>query len=135
MKIYIDGGSRGNPGPAAVGVVVFDETKHELHRYGAPIGVRSNNYAEYRALIEALTYLELKKIRKMTTIYSDSELVVRQMNGEYKVKNDTLKALHQKARNLIDRIGTVRIRHIPRSENHIADLIVNRVLDNLPITD
>jgi len=135
MKIYVDGGSRGNPGPAAVGVVAFDETHHELHRYGASIGVRTNNYAEYSALIEALTYLESKKISKSATIYSDSELVVRQMNGEYKVKDDKLKALHEKARNLTDRIGTVRIRHIRRSENHIADLIVNRVLDNIPITD
>ena len=142
MLIYVDGGARGNPGPAAVGFVVFDDTKKELHRYGRSIGEHTNNYAEYTALIEALAYLRSKNINAEAkgphnpiTIYSDSELVVRQLNGEYKVKDDNLILLYSKARDLMDRIKAVRIRHIRRNKNKIADAIVNRVLDNRPITD
>ena len=141
MVIYVDGGARGNPGPAAIGFVVFDDSHTELYRFGAPIGVRTNNYAEYSALIEALTYLRSKNTytetvssNKPATIYSDSELIVRQMNGEYKVKEPKLIPLHSKARGLLDQIDAVRIHHIRRKENRIADAIVNRVLDNREMT-
>jgi len=141
MIIYVDGGARGNPGPAAIGFVVFDESHTELHRFGTAIGKRTNNYAEYSALIEALTYLTAKNSNtetvsstNRTTIYSDSELIVRQMNGEYKVKDPKLIPLHRKAQGLMKQIEAVHIHHIRRNENSIADSIVNRVLDNRPIT-
>ena len=140
MVIYIDGGARGNPGPAAIGFVVFDDHRSELHRYGTHIGVSTNNCAEYTALIEALTYLASENLHvdisnsdEPVTIYSDSELIVRQMIGVYKVKDPKLVPLHRKARKLMDRHDSVHIHHIPRKENPIADAIVNRVLDNRDI--
>lgn len=141
MVIYVDGGARGNPGPAAIGFVVFNDSQKELHRFGTRIGVRTNNYAEYCALIEALTYLtsknsitETMSSHKPATIYSDSELIVRQMNGEYKVKDPKLIPLQKKARGLMGQLDTVRIHHVRRKDNRIADVIVNRVLDNQNIS-
>jgi len=104
MVVYIDGGARGNPGPAAIGFVVFDDHRSELYRYGTRIGMSTNNCAEYTALIEALTYLasenphaDISNSDEPVTIYSDSELIVRQMIGVYKVKDPKLVPLHRKA--------------------------------------
>ena len=136
MVVYIDGGARGNPGPAAIGFVVFDDHRSELHRYGTHIGVSTNNCAEYTALIEALSYLVSKTSKQdihpshnPVIIYCDSELIVRQMNGNYRVRDTKLRPLHKRACELMDNLHDVCIRHVPRGENLIADGIVNRVLD------
>jgi ribonuclease HI len=139
-SIYIDGAARGNPGPSAAGFVVLDGKGEEIHRYGRALGSATNNCAEYKALIEALNYLlnlaDQRHIGRRIdaqapVIYSDSELLVHQMNGRYRVRNPNLIELNRKAKELIGRIGYVRIVHIPRSQNRTADRIVNRILDGL----
>jgi ribonuclease HI len=133
MTVYVDGGARGNPGPAAIGFVVYDDAQQELYRFGAHIGNHTNNYAEYMALIEALGYLESACNDAVATIYSDSQLIVRQVNGQYKVRDSTLKSLHHRASQMIKNIHGLHIAHIRRSENTVADTIVNRVLDKRDI--
>jgi ribonuclease HI len=137
-RIYIDGASRGNPGPAAAGFVVLNNRGDEIHRFGKPLGYSTNNRAEYEALTEALQYLLDLPVRvpkgrsrsvQVPVIYSDSELLVRQMNGLYRVRDPNLKALNEKARSLLESLGDIRIVHIPRSQNRAADALVNSVLD------
>jgi ribonuclease HI len=135
--IYIntDGGARGNPGPAAVGVVFFDESENVLYKFSKCIGVATNNVAEYKALVYALEIL--KKSRwlaeaKKPEIYCrlDSQLVVEQVKGSYKVKNIDLKELYQK---LLVIIGSLNAKiyfcHVSREENILADKMVNQALD------
>ena len=139
LSVYIDGGARGNPGPAAAGFVVVDKGGVELHRSGKRLGITTNNCAEYAALIEALKYLtgcNLQYVRGAhdggeIIIYSDSELLVRHMQGRYRVRDKKLIPLFHEARELIDKLGDIRIEHISRKENNLADIIVNRVLDGL----
>jgi ribonuclease HI len=139
-RIYIDGAARGNPGPSAAGFVVLDGKGEEIYRYGKSLDPTTNNCAEYEALIEALNYLLYRADHapggrridaQVPVIYSDSELLVQQMNGRYRVRNYKLIELNRKAKELVARIGVVRIVHIPRSRNLTADRIVNRVLDGL----
>jgi ribonuclease HI len=141
LTVYIDGGSRGNPGPAAIGFVIFDKNLNEVHRFGRKVGVCTNNCAEYRALIEALHFLavndSLLETCREITVFSDSELLVHQMNGRYRVRDPKLILLHRDARDLqsalsVDSTGnirTVRIRHIARENNRTADRVVNKILD------
>ncbi len=137
MVCYIDGGARGNAGPAAIGFVLFDDHGRELHRYGKKIGRCTNNCAEYAALIEVLTFLAGKnpltipsRKDETVTIYSDSELMVRQLNGIYRVRDPKLLPLYKRARDISSHFNRVEILHIPRAENRLADSIVNQVLDN-----
>jgi len=127
--IYTDGGARGNPGPAAIGVV-FPDLKKE---YGEQIGVATNNIAEYKAVI-----FGLKKVKQLLKdeyenieieIRSDSELLVHQMNGKYKVKNENLKHLYIETQNLLRNFRSVVFIHIPREKNKEADRMVNSALD------
>jgi ribonuclease HI len=137
LKIYIDGGARGNPGPAAVGFVVFDESGIEQYRYGRPIGTSTNNCAEYTALIDVLQYLKPNGDgagpktagHDDIVVYSDSELLVRQITGRYRVRDTKLIPLFQQVLSLLESVGNIRFVHVPRSSNRIADGIVNRVLD------
>lgn len=133
MKVYIDGGSRGNPGSSAVGFTVFDDKKKEVFRYGKNIGHCTNNFAEYMALIEVLKYIYSHqfhdKNEKSIVIYSDSELLVKQMNRDYKVKSKNIYPLYMKAQELVNGLNNIRIEHVKREDNRIADWIVNRVLD------
>ena len=129
MKVYIDGGARGNPGPAAIGFVVYDDSQVEKYRFGSFIGVQTNNVAEYSALVEALLYLKSQNINIHITIYSDSELIVRQINGIYRVKDDKLIPLHKRALKLINHMHDVAVQHVRREDNTVADGIVNSVLD------
>ncbi len=132
LKIYIDGGSRGNPGDAAIGVVVCNDKGEEIYRFGEKIGAKTNNVAEYSALIRALENL-VKMISnpdEKILIYSDSELLVKQINGIYKVKNKKLKTLYDKAKSLLKNFKNIEIKHIVREKNTVSDWIVNRVLDN-----
>ncbi len=128
MLIWIDGAARGNPGPAAIGVVIKDEQGAVLARLSQCIGKTTNNQAEYRALIAALEKAVKLGARKVS-VYSDSELVVRQITGRYRVKKEELKPLFQKVTRLQGRLENFSISHIPRSRNAAADGLANEALD------
>ena len=130
FRAAIDGGSRGNPGPAAWGVAILDENGLCLEGHAGTIGRATNNVAEYRALLEALRLAEESGARAVT-IFSDSELIVRQIRGLYRVKHPDLKPLFQEAKKLIARFGTFRIRHVRREQNRHADGLVNAALDGV----
>lgn len=143
LIVNSDGGARGNPGPAGIGVVVKlmtdtrkITTKHEISKY---IGEKTNNQAEYQAVIEALKWIQENSLTKgiskgkddvFAEFLLDSELVVKQLNGEYKIKNEGLKPLFWEIRDLIIRIGVkVSFEHICREENSEADKLVNIAID------
>lgn len=125
---YIDGGSRGNPGPAGYGVSVEDGDGRVIDELSGAIDVATNNGAEYRALIAALEYL-VANGRRDATIRSDSELLTRQMRGEYRVRQPALAALHARAGELASRLGRVRFEHVPRERNRRADALANAAMD------
>lgn len=133
--LYTDGGARGNPGPAATGAVVYDAKGREVGHFSTYLGVATNNQAEYQALILGLGRLqklindEHKLGNILVTVLMDSELIVRQLNGEYRVKNKELKPLFAKVEELINKFGRVTFRHIPREQNTVADDLVNKTLD------
>lgn len=130
MKLitYTDGGARGNPGPAAAGIVVKDATGKTLHAFGVWLGHQTNNFAEYTALLEAL-----KKAKELggteVDCVLDSELVVKQMRREYKVKEPTLQKLWLQVYNLSQQFKKVTYRHVLRAQNKEADAEVNKILD------
>jgi dinuclear metal center YbgI/SA1388 family protein len=128
VRIWIDGGSRGNPGPSAIGVVLEDAEGTVLDTLSRAIGTTTNNVAEYRALLAGLDMAARIGARKVE-VMSDSELLVKQMRGEYKVKNEGLKPLHAEARQQADGFSHFAIRHIDREQNTRADGLVNRALD------
>jgi len=124
----IDGGSRGNPGPAGYGVVIQDAAGKTLATLSRSIGKATNNVAEYHALLAALEYgLERKTSR--LRVYCDSELIVRQMQGRYRVKSPDLLPLHQRARELAGRLERFSIQHVPREQNSEADRLANQAMD------
>ena len=126
--LYTDGGSRGNPGPAAYAYVLEAEDGTVLDARGETIGVATNNVAEYRALVAGLQRaVELGA--SQVEVVSDSELVVKQMRGEYRVKNEALRGLSLEAGRLARRIGDVEYRHVKREHNELADRLVNEALD------
>lgn len=129
LTFYIDGASRGNPGKAAIGVVIMNgkgDVIDELKRY---IGETTNNMAEYQALLEALT--EGRRLGgKEVQVFSDSELMVRQINGVYKVKDGKLLDLYKEAKKLISGFRHFKIDHVTRDKNSRADALANEVLDN-----
>ncbi len=126
---YIDGASRGNPGPASAGVAILDVSGKPIQEIAQKIGRQTNNIAEYSALLFGLQ-AALKLGIEELEIYADSELLVKQMNGEYKVKEDSLKLLHLLARNLQQGFKSVKIEHIPREKNKLADKLANQALDD-----
>jgi ribonuclease HI len=123
--VYCDGASKGNPGPAAVGVVLTTPQGEEVLAWGAPIGRATNNVAEYRAVIEALKKALELKVRRVR-ILCDSELLIRQVQGAYKVKSPGLKALHAEAVGLLGRFERWEARHITRAQNAKADALAAR---------
>jgi len=128
-RIFSDGGSRGNPGPSAYAVVVTKDDK-VIHQHSEFLGINTNNYAEYRGLIAGLTKaIDLKA--DTVEFIMDSELVIRQMRGEYKVKNENIKNLYLDAKALSSMIPNVTFRNVRRSEMLIplADALVNKELD------
>jgi ribonuclease HI len=128
VRLFTDGGARGNPGPAAYGYVLEAEDGTVLAAHGEAIGTATNNVAEYRALIAGLEKaIELALDR--VEVVSDSELMVRQMRGEYKVKNKALLDLSLRAARLASVVGDVRYTAVRRDENELADRLVNEALD------
>jgi ribonuclease HI len=128
LILQFDGGSRGNPGPAAVGIVVGAQDGTPLVTIGRFIGRATNNVAEYRALIAVMQ--EAKKLgAKRVIIRGDSELIVRQMNGEYRVKNADLKPLWQQAQDLLAEFDEAKIEHNLRHHNELADRLANLAID------
>ena len=126
--MFTDGGARGNPGPAAYGYVLEADDGTLLAAHGERIGVATNNVAEYRALIAGLEKaLELGLDE--VGVVSDSELLVKQMTGEYRVKNEALKKLNDEAERVARRIGDVSYTAVRREHNELADRLVNEALD------
>lgn len=125
---YVDGASRGNPGPAAYGVVIYAPDGKKTFQIGKYLGRATNNVAEYYGLITALDYAASHNIRRLR-VRSDSELLVRQMHGQYKVKSATLKPMHEHARKLAARFEFFAIEHIRRELNSEADALCNEALD------
>ncbi|MFA6533815.1 MAG: ribonuclease HI family protein [Patescibacteria group bacterium] len=128
LIIYTDGGARGNPGPSGIGVVIYDAHKKPVKEFGRYIGEGTNNQAEYQAVIDALAAAE-KLGAEEIDFYLDSELVVMQLRGEYKVKNKDLGSLFVKVYNLTGKFKKITYRHIRREENRAADRLVNQALD------
>ena len=125
--VYSDGASRGNPGPAAIGAVIFDPEGREVYRLARRLGTATNNEAEYRAAIAALeAALALGASR--VDLRMDSELVVRQMSGRYRVRNPRLARLYARMLALRQRFEEVVVRHVPRTENRLADALANQAL-------
>jgi ribonuclease HI len=128
MTIFADGGSRGNPGPAASGAVVYDEHGEVLREIGTYLGIATNNVAEWTGLITGIeAALELGATD--ITVRLDSELVVKQLSGVYRVKHPGLIPLHAKARTLLRKFAHVDVGHVPRKQNAAADAVVNQTLD------
>jgi ribonuclease H / adenosylcobalamin/alpha-ribazole phosphatase len=127
-RLSTDGGARGNPGPAAFGYVLETEDGTVLAAHGEAIGVATNNVAEYRALVEGLRKALELGVDEVDVV-SDSQLLVRQMTGEYKVKNEALRKLSLKAAALARRLRKVTYRSVPREHNELADRLVNEALD------
>jgi ribonuclease H / adenosylcobalamin/alpha-ribazole phosphatase len=127
-KLFTDGGARGNPGPAAFAYVLEDEDGALLESHGEAIGHATNNVAEYRGLIAGLEAALRHGVDELDVV-SDSELVVKQMQGEYKVKNEALRELSTRAARLARRLGDVRYTAVRREHNELADRLVNEALD------
>ena len=127
-KLFTDGGSRGNPGPAAYGFVLEAEDGTVLDARGEAIGIATNNVAEYSALIAGLERARLLAVTEVEVV-SDSELLVKQMRGEYKVKNAALRELSLDAARLAREIGKVTYTAVRREHNELADRLVNEALD------
>ena len=129
LIVHIDGGSRGNPGPAAAGVVIHDRaTDLAMHEGGYFLGQATGNAAEYHGLIRALELATQMGVRRLE-IYSDSELIVKQITGEYRVKSPDLMPLFEQAQGLLLAVESWQIQHVPRDENRRADQLVNIALD------
>ncbi len=137
LFIYTDGGARGNPGQAGVGIVVKDENEKIIAKICRRIGETTNNVAEYQGIIDALEWVKNYPILKLSNsqiiqFYLDSTLVVNQLNGLFKVKNGILRNLLVKIRQLEQAVGgNISYQYIPMAKNWEADLLVNQALDNL----
>lgn len=128
LTIFTDGVARGNPGEGGFGVIIKDPDGNVLEEIGGHIGVTTNNFAEYSGLIAALKASRKYHAEKIE-IYSDSELLVRQMNGLYRVKSENLLPLYDEARRLLSSLKNVIIFHIPREKNKEADALANKAVD------
>lgn len=128
LVAHSDGGARGNPGPAGYGVVIKDESGKKVATLSEYLGHQTNNFAEYQGLIAALEYA-LEHEPKALKVISDSELLVRQIKGIYKVKNPTLQDLHARAKQLIERLDWFSIGHALREHNQEADRLANEAMD------
>lgn len=130
IYMNIDGAARGNPGPAGYGIHVSDNNSETIEDAFGYIGEQTNNFAEYTALLAAL---KLARLRGWNDVHirSDSQLLVRQLNGEYKVKNEVLARFFRQARSDMSRLKRCRIEHVPRGENKEADKLANKAVDEM----
>ena len=128
FTVNVDGGARGNPGPAAIGVVLRDDDGEVLEEVGETIGEATNNVAEYRALLRGIERAAARGATDLELV-GDSELVVRQVEGRYKVKNAGMKQLHEEVGRALQDFDSWSIRHVRRAENADADRLVNQALD------
>jgi len=127
-RLFTDGAARGNPGPAGAGAVIISPDGHIVAKVGKFLGEETNNVAEYMGLIIGLKRAKAMGIRELDVL-ADSELMVKQLNGDYAVKADHLKPLFDEARALLKAFSTIEIRHIPREQNAQADAMSNRAID------
>ena len=128
ITAYFDGGARANPGPAGYGVYIVDDRGTVLSELFEPLGVATNNVAEYRGLIAALEWATAQGLQELA-VKGDSLLIVEQMRGNYRVKNEGLIPLYQKARTLVSKIGKVTFEHVRREHNREADRLSNLAMD------
>ena len=128
LVVHVDGGARGNPGPAAIGVVVSAPDGTVLDERGIAIGVATNNVAEYRALLDGLARARALGAEEVEVV-GDSELVAKQVGGQYKVKHPALKPLHAEALRALEGFRRWQVRTVPRAQNAAADALVNAALD------
>ena len=128
LHIHVDGGSRGNPGEAGFGIHVADAAGRDVAELYGYLGRATNNVAEYQGLIHALRYA-LGRGARCVCLYSDSELVVKQVNGSYRVKHPAMIPLHREATSLLRRFEQASISHVPREQNRKADRLANEALD------
>jgi len=128
VTVHVDGGARGNPGPAAIGVVVSDSDGTVLDEVAERIGVATNNVAEYRAVLRGVERAAALGASEIDLV-NDSELVARQLTGVYKVKHPAMKPLHEQAMAALGGFDRWSIRSVPRAQNARADELVNRALD------
>jgi len=128
LVVHVDGGARGNPGPAAIGVVISGPDGNVVEEIAERIGVATNNVAEYRAVLKGIERARALGARELDLV-NDSELVARQLSGAYKVKHPAMKALHQQATLALREFDRWRIRSVPRAQNARADELVNAALD------
>ena len=132
LHLFTDGGSRGNPGQAAIGVILEDPVRGEVVReHYERIGIETNNVAEYQALIEGLKLAQRYHPNRLVC-HLDSELIVKQLSGEYRVKMPTLKPFFEEILELAQAFADIDFLHIPRSDNYRADALVNKALDEHP---
>lgn len=131
-KLYVDGASRGNPGLAGAGAVIMDPEGAVVKRLKKFLGTATNNTAEYQALIMGLTAAKALHISNLA-VHADSELMVKHMNGQYKVKSPDLKPLYDSAQVLIKSFNSVSIKHVYREENGSADGLANEAIDTRPL--
>jgi ribonuclease HI len=128
LVVHVDGGARGNPGPAAIGVVISTPDGDVLEEVAERIGVATNNVAEYQALLRGIERASALGASQLELV-NDSELVARQLTGAYKVKHPAMKPLHEQARTALVPFARWTIRNVPRAENARADALVNAALD------
>jgi ribonuclease HI len=129
LVVNVDGGARGNPGPAAIGAVVQGPGGEVLEEHGERIGRATNNVAEYRALLLGIERAAARGARELELV-GDSELIVKQVKGEYKVKDATMRELHAQVKEALRDFDSWSIRHVRREHNAEADRLVNRALDD-----
>jgi ribonuclease HI len=128
VRLYTDGAARGNPGPAGAGAVIVNPAGHIMAKVGKFLGESTNNVAEYTGLILGLKRAKAMGIKELD-VFADSELMVKQLSGDYAVKADHLKPLHDEAKSLLKAFPDVHVAHIPREENSAADEMSNRAID------
>jgi ribonuclease HI len=130
LVLHVDGGARGNPGPAAIGVVISEADGTVLEEIAEPIGTATNNVAEYRALLRGVERAAARGAAEIEVI-NDSELVARQLNGVYKVKHPAMRPLYLEAIGALGGFAKWNVRNVPRAENARADALVNAALDGM----
>jgi ribonuclease HI len=128
LVAHVDGGARGNPGPAGYGVLIRDEAGRRVAELSEYLGRQTNNYAEYRGLLAALRYAVEEGVTGLR-VFSDSELLVRQIVGIYRVQNPGLRPLYEEAQQLIRKLDWFTIEHVRREQNREADRLANRAMD------